>query len=70
MLKKSFEYLSSPTQYIHSPFGDKQAATKSPPSLLPDEKLFTTYTKIMHKNHNQLDALPHTMCTLASSYLT
>lgn len=44
MIKKIslVQYLSSPTQYIHSPFGDTEAAAKSPPSLLPEEKLFTT----------------------------
>lgn len=41
-------------QYIHSPFGDMQAATKSPPSLLPDEKLFTTYIYADSKNDNYM----------------
>jgi hypothetical protein len=36
--------MSSPTQYIHSPLGETEAATKSP-SFLPDEKLFTTWNK-------------------------
>jgi len=35
-------FMSSPTQYSHSPFGETEAATKSPPSRLPDEKVFTT----------------------------
>jgi hypothetical protein len=40
--REKISYMSSPIQYIHSPLGETQAATKSPPSLLPDEKLFTT----------------------------
>ena len=40
-----YPYMYSPTQYIHSPFGETEAATKSPPSRLPDEKHFTTCNK-------------------------
>jgi len=32
-----------------------QAATKSPPSLLPDEKLFTTYTNWKRKAGSNSD---------------
>jgi hypothetical protein len=36
--------MSSPTQYIHSPFGETEAAAKSPSRS--DEKLFTTCNNI------------------------
>ncbi len=39
---KQYRMPSSPRQYIHSPLGDTQLATKSPPSRFPDCKDFTT----------------------------
>lgn len=39
-------------QYIQSPLGEMHAATKSPPSRLPEEKLFTTCKSALVKGKN------------------
>ena len=42
---------SSPRQCSHSPLGDKQEATKSPPSALPELMVLTTCIRDQVSTH-------------------